>query len=159
MRVASAERDSGDEHKRIFAWRSQAPAYLPAMKSEQTLFGERLRAALKQAGYAESPSELARLLPRFGGDSPTPQAISSWLHGKSMPRHRNLLALATLLRVDPNVLQYGTDKSTRVREPQGVFRIAAQDQHAMDAFFALHVRKRKLVRELIELLSDYEKKR
>jgi hypothetical protein len=29
----------------------------------------------------------------------------------------------------------------------------------MDAFFALHVRKRKLVRELIELLSDYEKKR
>ncbi|BCT92611.1 hypothetical protein LYSHEL_16350 [Lysobacter helvus] len=76
-----------------------------------------------------------------------------------MPRHRNLLALASLLRIDPNVLQYGADKSTRVREPQGVFRIAAQDQHAMDAFFALHVRKRKLVRELIELLSDYEKKR
>jgi transcriptional regulator with XRE-family HTH domain len=107
------------------------------MKSEQVLFGERLRAALKSAGYAESPTEIARILPRFGGDAATPQAISSWLHGKSMPRQRSLRALAKMLRVEPTTLQYGTSDASgrRVREPQAEFRISAQDQHAVDAFW------------------------
>ena len=125
------------------------------MKSEQTLFGERLRAALKSAGYAESPTEIARMLPRFGGDAATPQAISSWLHGKSMPRLRSLRALAKMLRVEATTLQYGSDASgRRVREQPPEFRVSAQDQHAVDAFLVLPTRKRKLVRELIEQLSD-----
>jgi transcriptional regulator with XRE-family HTH domain len=126
------------------------------MKSEQVLFGERLRAALKSAGYAESPTEIARILPRFGGDAATRQAISSWLHGKSMPRQRSLRALAKMLRVEPTTLQYGTSDASgrRVREPQAEFRISAQDQHAVDAFLVLPVRKRKLVRELIDQLSE-----
>ena len=130
------------------------------MKSEQVLFGERLRAALKSAGYAESPSEIARLLPRFGGDAATPQAISSWLHGKSMPRLRSLRALAKMLRIDPSTLQYGAETSgRRVREPQAEFRISAHDQHAIDAFILLPARKRKLVRDLIDQLSEPENRR
>jgi transcriptional regulator with XRE-family HTH domain len=125
------------------------------MKSEQVLFGERLRAALKSAGYAESPTEIARLLPRFGGDAATPQAISSWLHGKSMPRLRSLRALAKMLRIEPTTLQYGTEASgRRVRDQPAEFRISAQDQHAVDAFLMLPARKRKLVREVIEQLSE-----
>jgi len=125
------------------------------MKSEQALFGERLRAALKSAGYAESPTEIARVLPRFGGDAATPQAISSWLHGKSMPRLRSLRALAKMLRVDATTLQYGSDASgRRVREQPPEFRVGSKRKASTACWSCALTRKRKLVRELIEQLSD-----
>jgi transcriptional regulator with XRE-family HTH domain len=130
------------------------------MKSEQTLFGERLRAALKGSGYSESPAEVARTLDRFGGEPVTPQAISRWLHGKCIPRQRNIKALATMLRIDPVVLHYGAEASgRRVREQSPEFRLSAPDQHAIDAFIALPAKKRKVVRELIDQLSEWDKKR
>ena len=130
------------------------------MKSEQALFGERLRAALRTSGYPESPSDLSRLLPQFGGDNATPQAISRWIHGKSMPRHRSIKALAKMLRIEPTMLQYGAEETgSRVREQPAQFGVPAQDRHAFDAYIALPARKRKLVRELIELLSEYERKK
>ncbi|UHQ20775.1 hypothetical protein LVB87_06440 [Lysobacter sp. KIS68-7] len=130
------------------------------MKSEQALFGERFRAALKSAGYPESPSEISRLLPRFEGDPATPQAVSTWLHGKSIPRARSLRALAAMLLMEPATLQYGhAALGTKVRESQIAFRVNARDQHAIDAFIALPARKRKLVRDFIDTLSETEKKR
>ena len=127
------------------------------MKSEQALFGERLRAAIKASGYAESPAEIAKLLARFDGDPATPQAISRWLHGKSMPRQRNIKALARMLRIEPTALQYGSPESSRrVRETRAEFRISAPDQHAMDAFVMLPAKKRKLVREMIDVLSEHK---
>jgi hypothetical protein len=129
------------------------------MKSEQALFGERLRVAIKSAGFAESGSEIARLLPRFGGDAATPQAVSSWLHGKSIPRQRSLRALAKMLRVDVTTLQFGAEPTgRRVREPAAAFGVNALDQHAVDAFLMLPARKRKLIRELIEQLSESSQK-
>ena len=112
------------------------------MKSEQALFGERLRNALKAAGYPESASELARLITRHGGVPATPQAISRWLHGKCMPRQRNLKALAQLLRIPPSELQYGSETTSRIREPRVEFRIPATDQHAIDALRE-HEQKKK----------------
>jgi transcriptional regulator with XRE-family HTH domain len=131
------------------------------MKSEQALFGERLRAAIKVSGYAESPTEIAKLLGRFDGDPATPQAISRWLHGKSMPRQRNIKALARMLRIDPALLQYGGTESARrgVREPRLEYRVSALDQHAMDAFVVLPAKKRKLVREIIDVLTEPAPKR
>lgn len=130
------------------------------MKSEQALFGERLRAAVKSAGYPLSATELCRQLLKHDGEPTTPQAVSSWLRGKSIPRQRNMRALAKMLRVDPVALQYGSTETGRlVREPVAEFRASAQDQHAVDAFLALNVRKRRLVRELVELLSEIERKR
>ena len=129
------------------------------MKSEQVMFGERLRALLKSAGYPQSPSEIANQLTKFGNEPITPQAISSWLHGKSMPRQASLRALAEMLRVDPMALQYGIDSNgRRVRETQAPFRVAAPDQHAIDAFLALTTKRRRLVRELIEQLSEPREK-
>ena len=124
------------------------------------MFGERFRALLRNAGYPESPSEIARQLAKFGVEPTTPQAISSWLHGKSMPRQKSLRALAEMLRIDPVVLQYGVDSSgRRVRETQTPFRVSAPDQHAIDGFLALTTKRRKLVRELIEQLSEPRAKR
>jgi transcriptional regulator with XRE-family HTH domain len=158
--MCSREIESGADSKGIFADRSRALSYLRRMKSEQALFGERLRAALKSAGYPESPSEISRLLPRFRGDAATPQAVSAWLHGKSIPRARSIRALAEMCRIEPAMLQYGHDGSgKRVRETQVAFRVSAPDQHAIDAFIALPARKRKLVRDFIDTLSETEKKR
>jgi transcriptional regulator with XRE-family HTH domain len=130
------------------------------MKTEQALFGERFRTALKNAGYPASPSEISRQLTKFGMEPITPQAISSWLHGKSIPRQKSVLALAEMLRIDPMVLQYGHDSNgRRIREQQTPFRVNAPDQHAMDAYLALSMKHRKIVREIIEALSEPHPKR
>ncbi|KGQ18225.1 hypothetical protein LF41_1580 [Lysobacter dokdonensis DS-58] len=76
-----------------------------------------------------------------------------------MPRQRNLIALAQLVRITPTELQYGVQASSRVRETRVEFRIPAMDQHAIDAFIALPPKARKLVRELIEHLRESEQKR
>lgn len=126
------------------------------MKSEQAAFGERLRAALRREGLAESASELAGLLTRHGGAPVAPQAISGWLNGKSIPRQANLRALARLLRMEPQELQFGGDR--KVQETRQDWRAGtprgALDQHAIEAFLALPPAQRKLVRELIDQLAQ-----
>jgi transcriptional regulator with XRE-family HTH domain len=124
------------------------------MKTEQDAFSERLRAALRQAGMSESPAELVKLLARFGGEPVSQQAISGWLNGRAMPRQANLRALAKMLSLEPQQLQYGDDK--RVRESRGEWRMNPHDQLAIETFLKLSASQRKLVRGLIEELSKYQ---
>ena len=121
------------------------------MKTEQDAFSERLRAALRQAGMSESPAELVRLLARFGGEPVSQQAVSGWLNGRAMPRQANLRALARMLSIEPQQLQFGDDR--RVREPRGEWRLNPHDQLAIDAFLKLPASQRKLVRSLIDELA------
>lgn len=121
------------------------------MKTEQDAFSERLRAALRQAGMSESPAELVRLLARFGGEPVSQQAVSGWLNGRAMPRQANLRALAKMLSIEPQQLQFGDDR--RVREPRGEWRLNPHDQLAIDAFLKLPASQRKLVRSLIDELA------
>lgn len=124
------------------------------MKTEQDAFSERLRAALRQAGMSESPAELVKLLARFGGEPVSQQAISGWLNGRAMPRQANLRALAKMLSIEPQQLQFGDDK--RVRENRGEWRMNPHDQLAIETFLKLSATQRKLVRGLIEELSKYQ---
>jgi transcriptional regulator with XRE-family HTH domain len=124
------------------------------MKTEQDAFSERLRAALRQAGMSESPAELVKLLARFGGEPVSQQAISGWLNGRAMPRQANLRALAKMLSIEPQQLQYGDDK--RIRENRGEWRMNPHDQLAIETFLKLSASQRKLVRSLIEELSKYQ---
>ena len=121
------------------------------MKTEQDAFSERLRAALRQAGMSESPAELVRLLARFGGEPVSQQAVSGWLNGRAMPRQGNMRALARMLSIEPQQLQFGDDK--RVRETRGEWRMNPHDQLAIEAFLKLSPSQRKLVRTMIEELS------
>ncbi|MBS0198864.1 MAG: hypothetical protein JSR70_00260 [Proteobacteria bacterium] len=125
------------------------------MKSEQVAFGQRLRAALKANNQSQSPKEIAGLLPRFGGTPVTDQAVSGWLTGKSLPRRPNLVALARMLRMEADVLEYGSGASRKVQEPTLEWKISAVDRLAVDAFLALPAPRRKLIRELIDQLSDH----
>lgn len=123
------------------------------MKTEQDAFSERLRGALRQAGMSESPAELVRLLARFGGEPVSQQAVSGWLNGRAMPRQANLRALARMLSIEPQQLQFGDDK--RVRETRGEWKVNPHDQLAIDAFLKLPAAQRKLVRGLIDELSKH----
>ena len=91
-----------------------------------------------------------------GGVSVAPQAISAWLHGKSLPRPQNMRALARLLHIEPQELQFGSTR--KVRESPADWRAGAAprnalDQHAINAFLVLPAAQRKLVRELIDQLG------
>ncbi len=123
------------------------------MKTEQDAFSERLRGALRQAGMSESPAELVRLLARFGGEPVSQQAVSGWLNGCAMPRQANLRALARMLSIEPQQLQFGDDK--RVREARGEWKVNPHDQLAIEAFLKLPAAQRKLVRNLIEELARH----
>ena len=136
-------------------WRGRLPAYLAPMKSEQAEFGARLRSALRQAGLGEGAKELADLVSAHGGEAVSPQAAHNWIRGKAMPRRRNLKALANALRIDAEQF-YGDspESGRRIRESGLAFSASAHDQHAIDAFLALPVEKRKVVRQLIVLLGQ-----
>ena len=103
---------------------------------------------------SESPAELVKLLARFGGEPVSQQAISGWLNGRAMPRQANLRALAKMLSIEPQQLQYGDDK--RVRENRGEWRMNPHDQLAIETFLKLSASQRKVVRGLIEELSKYQ---
>lgn len=122
------------------------------MKTEQLAFSRRLRAALQQAGVSESPAELVKLLARFDGEPVSQQAVSGWLNGRAMPRQANLRALARMLSMEPQQLQYG-DNGRKVRETRGEWRMNPLDQLAIEAFLRLPTAQRKLVRNLIEELG------
>jgi transcriptional regulator with XRE-family HTH domain len=128
------------------------------MKNEQVAFGERLRIALHRARLGSSPSELVRLLARFGGEPVSPQAVSGWLKGRAMPRQANLRALAKLLSIEPEILQYGDD-GRRAREMRQEFKLDPLDRLALETFLALPVAQRKLIRALIDEISRAPRKR
>jgi hypothetical protein len=125
------------------------------MSNEHIAFSERLRAALRRAGLGESPVEVVRLLARFGGEPVSQQAVSGWLKGRAMPRQANLRALAKMLSMEPQQLQYG-DSGRKVREPRTEYRVNPHDQLAIDAFLKLTASQRKLVRGLIEELARHQ---
>jgi hypothetical protein len=127
------------------------------MKKEQAAFAERLSAALADAKIETSPVELERLLARYGGTPVTPQAISGWLSGKHMPKQGNMRALARMVNLPPEELQYGNDGLGRgVREARTAWpdHLSGRDRLTFEDFLLLPERQRKLVRELVAALRD-----
>jgi transcriptional regulator with XRE-family HTH domain len=122
------------------------------MSNEHIAFSERLRAALRRAGLGESPVEVVRLLARFGGEPVSQQAVSGWLKGRAMPRQANLRALAKMLSMAPQQLQYGDDerRARDGRDGRAEGRLNPRDQLAIEAFLQLPPHQRKLLRHLIE---------
>jgi len=131
------------------------------MKTEQAEFGSRVREALRRAGLGEESKELADLVSAKGGDAVTPQAAHHWIRGKTIPRRRNLRALAELLDVSPEWLLGERPRLGRQRigEARKGPLIGARDQQAIDAYLALPAPQRKLVRELVAVLAAAEAKR
>lgn len=126
------------------------------MKKEQAEFGARLREALLNAGLGEESKELADLVSAKGGDAVTPQAAHHWIRGKTIPRRRNLRALAALLNVTPEWLlgEEGAARKSRVGEPRGSSMVGVHDQQAIDTFLSLPPARRQIIRSLLRALAE-----
>lgn len=130
------------------------------MSDEKADFSKRLVAALRAKGRGTRPVDLEkRFNSRYGGRSVTFQTISSWLGGRSMPRPEKLRALADLLGVEPQALQYETRPSRSVREPAVAWPASASeaDRVAFYAYLELPQPQRKLLRDLISALHEATK--
>ena len=123
-----------------------------ASMNDKLDFAQRLRAAMLAAGYPDRPAVLEREFnSRYWGRSVTFQAVSRWLGGKSIPAQDKLQVLAQWLQVEPQVLRYGEQAMTTIREPRGNWATPElyPEREAIEAFLALPDEQRKVVRDVI----------
>ena len=120
--------------------------------NEKTEFAQRLRKAMLAAGYPDRPAVLEREFnSRYWGRSVTFQAVSRWLGGKSIPSQDKLQVIAQWLKVEPQALRFGDQAVSAIREQRAKWQDPGfyQEREAIDAFLALPVEQRKVVREVI----------
>lgn len=119
---------------------------------EKRLFAERLKHAMREAGYDPRPSILEREFNlRFWGKPITFQGVRRWLRGESMPSQDKLMVLAQWLQVEPQRLRYGAADMQGVGESPATWRaeMSAEEQEVLDAYRALPAEQRKTLREVM----------
>ena len=115
-------------------------------------FAQRLREAMVVAGLEPRPGVLLNLFnTNYWGRSVTFQAVSRWLKGEAIPAQDKLVVLAGLLKVEPEVLRFGSNvrqaiKDHRQRWGEGVGYL---ERETFDAFLQLPAPQRKVIREVI----------
>ncbi|SDI96817.1 hypothetical protein SAMN05216588_13134 [Pseudomonas flavescens] len=120
--------------------------------TEKTEFAQRLRDAMRAAGYPDRPAVLEREFnSRYWGRSVTFQAVSRWLRGQSIPSQDKLLVLSEWLRVEPQALRFGERAAIAAREQRGRWEDPTfyPEREAIDAFLLLPASQRKVVRDVI----------
>lgn len=127
------------------------------MDKEKADFARRLREALQARGIEPSAAVLEkRFNSRYDGAPVSAQAISGWLSGRYLPRQDKLRVLASIVGVDLHVLQYGEDGDRKLGDGHldWAEALSPQDLALVDALIALPAPQRKLVRELVMMLSS-----
>jgi transcriptional regulator with XRE-family HTH domain len=115
-------------------------------------FAQRLRDAMVAAGLEPRPGVLLNLFnTHYWGRSVTFQAVSRWLKGEAIPAQDKLVVLAGLLKMEPEVLRFGSGvrqavKDHRQRWEEGVGYL---ERETFDAFLQLPAPQRKVIREVI----------
>lgn len=115
-------------------------------------FAQRLRDAMVAVGLEPRPVVLLNLFnTHYWGRSVTFQAVSRWLKGEAIPEQDKLLVLAEILKVEPEVLRFGTAVRHSVQEQQARFGngVGYLERETFDAFLQLPTAQRKLIREVI----------
>ena len=122
------------------------------MENAKTLFANRLRDAMKAAGYEPRPAVLEREFnTRYWGKPMTLHGVRRWLRGETLPTHEKLLVLAEWLGVPPQLLNYGDEIQRKVEQRRARWDsgIGYQDRDLFEAFLKLPIPQRKLIREVI----------
>lgn len=128
-------------------------------KKKHPAFAERLKTALEAVEIDTGPSELEKVLARCGV-AVTSQAISSWFKGKHMPRPEAMQALAFIAGVEPYWLQFGKPTKGIGEDRNGWGRkVSGDDRVAIEAYLSLPATTRRVVRELIHILTTPSGKR
>ena len=122
------------------------------MKNAKELFADRLRDAMKAAGYDPKPAVLEREFnTRYWGKAMTLHGVRRWLRGETMPTHDKLMVLAEWLAVSPQQLGFGDEIARKSQERRARWDsgIGYQDRDIFEAFLKLPVPQRKVLREVI----------
>jgi transcriptional regulator with XRE-family HTH domain len=120
--------------------------------NEKQDFSDRLRAALRAAGYEARPSVVENEFNlRWWGRSISMQTAWSWLNAKSIPSQDKLQTLAEWLKVEPQILRFGEGiaKSVKQYRERWDEKLTHQERETVDAFLQLPAPQRKVVREVI----------
>ncbi len=108
------------------------------------------------AGYEPKPAVLEREFnQRYWGQPMTLHGVRRWLLGESLPKQDKVLVLAEWLRVPPQQLRYGVEVEKRIQQKQALWDegIGYQEREMLEAFLALPVAQRKVVREVIQTFA------
>ena len=120
--------------------------------NEKIEFTQRLREAMTRAGYAASPSVLEHEFNlRWPGKSISNQAAWGWLNSRSIPMQDKMQVLAEWLKVEPDVLRFGTAVRLSVQQHKKRWDEGAGhlEREAFDALLKLPADQRKIIREVI----------
>ena len=126
------------------------------MDSERTAFGCRLRRAVRDAGLPLRAPELAMRLARHGGGPVSPRTVADWLAGRALPRPVNLVALASLLGVEPGALAFGPQAPLlrTVHDARD-----ARDRDAIGRYLMLPEAQRRALGRMIESMTPTRPRR
>lgn len=122
------------------------------MENDKAQFADRLREAMRAAGYEPRPVVLEREFnTRYWGKPMTLHGVRRWLRGETLPSQEKLLVLAEWLAVPPQQLRFGSEVAQRVQQRRARWDsgIGYQDRDIFEAFLKLPVPQRKVVREVI----------
>jgi transcriptional regulator with XRE-family HTH domain len=132
-------------------------------ETEAQQFSRRLRHALKEAGYKQSPTVLANEFNlRYWGDGITAHAARNWMNGTSLPKPDKLRILADWLRISPQDLLFGPDADPSVlalREANPRYPISLADDTMVRKYQHLPQEQRRVVREVVAGLFALEQQR
>lgn len=115
-------------------------------------FAQRLKTAMEAAGLAPRPGVLLNLFnANYWGRSVSFQAVSRWLRGEAIPEQDKLLVLASVLKIEPEVLRFGDSVRQSVRKDRQLLieGVGYLERETFTAFLKLPAPQRKLVREII----------
>jgi len=124
--------------------------------SEKVEFSQRLQQAMIDAGYAVRPIVLEREFnTRYWGRPITVQAVRRWLNGEAIPAQDKLQVLADWLKVQPQVLRFGSEAIRSVQEKKTRWEdaIAGPEREVLEAFINLPAAQKKVAREVILALA------
>lgn len=126
------------------------------MENVKVQFADRLRDAMRAAGYEPRPVVLEREFnTRYWGKPMTLHGVRRWLRGETLPTQEKLLVLAEWLGVPPQQLRFGSEVTQRVQQRRARWDsgVGYQDRDIFEAFLKLPVPQRRLIREVILTFS------
>jgi transcriptional regulator with XRE-family HTH domain len=123
---------------------------------EKSEFSERLKKAMKEAGYPARPAVLEREFNlRYLGHPVSVQAVARWLKGEAIPAQDKLQLIAEWLQVEPQTLRFGMNAvlSIRERKKRWETAISGPEREILETFLTLSTEHKKVAQTLIQALA------
>jgi hypothetical protein len=111
-----------------------------------------LRAAFVQAGYPLGPAMLSREFNlRYWGKSISLQAMRKWLNGEAIPAQDKLLTLAEWLKIQPQILRYGSAAEMALKQQEKLWWESAtyKERELFEQVLALPPEQRRVIQEVV----------